>query len=86
MCLITIVMGTYAVITSSLGVSTLSSRSSQLFILIGIVLLVVVCLLLVPLVEKIRETVQHKCWIRQRKVCRVLTDEGVFHRFVIWGS
>ncbi|WOH09226.1 hypothetical protein DCAR_0728682 [Daucus carota subsp. sativus] len=77
MFLITIVTGTYAVITSSLGVSTSSGRSSQLFILTGIVLLVVVCPLLVPLVEKIRETVQHKCWIRQHKVCSVLTDESV---------
>lgn len=78
MFLITIVTGTYAVISSSLGVSIISSsRFSQLFILVGIILLVIVFPLLVPLVEKIRENVQHKCWIRQRKVCSFPTDEYV---------
>ncbi|KAF1002072.1 protein NUCLEAR FUSION DEFECTIVE 4-like [Apium graveolens] len=78
MFLITIVTGTYAVISSSLGVSTLSSsRLPQLFIFIGIILLVVVFPLLVPVVEKIRENVQNKCWVRQRKVCSFPTEEQV---------
>lgn len=78
MFLITIVTGTCAVISSSLGVSALSSsRLSQLFILIGIMLLVVVFPLLVPMVEKIRENVQNKCWIRQRKVCSFPIEEHV---------
>ncbi|KAK1364725.1 protein NUCLEAR FUSION DEFECTIVE 4 [Heracleum sosnowskyi] len=78
MFLITIVTGTYAVISSCLGDSILwSSRFSQLFILTGMSLLVIVFPLLVPMVEKIRESVQHKCWIRQRKVCSFPTDEHV---------
>ncbi|XP_074364007.1 protein NUCLEAR FUSION DEFECTIVE 4-like isoform X1 [Apium graveolens] len=70
---ITVITGTYAVVTSSLGYSILScSRHAQL---IGIGVLVIILPIMVPLVEKIRENVQHKCWIRQRKVSSFPADE-----------
>lgn len=76
MFLITVITGTYAVVTSSLGYSILSSgRHTQLIILIGIGVLVIVLPIMVPLVQKIRENVQHKCWIRHRKVSSFPADE-----------
>ncbi|KAL1805383.1 hypothetical protein ACET3Z_028451 [Daucus carota] len=78
MFLITTATGIFAVISTSLGDSILTSSANiPLIVLIGIGVLVIFFPITVPLAEKIRENVQHKCWIRQRRVRSFPADEQV---------
>lgn len=78
MFIVTLGTGTYAVISSSVGYALLSSSNfCRVVIFVGFGVFVFMVPIVVPVVEKIRETMQQKCLIRKTSVCSFVGRENV---------